>query len=142
MTTQQSRERPGLVDLQVVASASANLTVIDSITCPFPIARVYTISDASPRVQRGNHAHRTLTQLMTAIKGSFTVRVDDGLGWTAEFQMADSSKGLLMPSGYWREIYDFTSDAVCLVLASQPFSESDYIRDRTDFTKWAMGELR
>lgn len=99
---------------------------------PFEIKRVYYLHDVPFGAERGGHAHRRLQQAIIALSGSFVVRTHDGLTWNEDL-LADPTQALLVPTMTWREIVNFTSGAVCVVLASDHYDESDYIRDFDDF---------
>lgn len=100
---------------------------------PFEIRRVYYIYGTQPTVVRGNHAHRDLDQLAICVSGSCRFRLDDGNGRKCEVRLDSPSKGLLIRSMVWREMDEFSSDCVLLVLASKLYDEADYIRDFDDF---------
>jgi hypothetical protein len=122
-----------IIDLPRVADPRGNLTFIESSAqVPFDIARVYYLYDVPGGESRGGHAHRELEQLIIAAAGSFDVIVDDGTE-TARFHLNRSYYGLYVPRLTWRELGNFSSGSVCLVLASQPYSEDDYYRDYDDF---------
>jgi dTDP-4-dehydrorhamnose 3,5-epimerase-like enzyme len=99
------------------------------------IKRVYYIYDIPTDAERGNHAHKSLFQVMFALHGSFKVMVDDGRD-THEFELNIPSVGLSIPPGIWREFYGFSSGAVCLVLASEKYDENDYIRNYKEFLNY------
>lgn len=99
---------------------------------PFEIKRVYYLHDVPFGAERGGHAHRRLQQAIIALSGSFVVRTHDGLTWNEDL-LADPTQALLVPTMTWREIVNFTSGAVCVVLASDHYDESDYIRDFDGF---------
>ncbi len=122
-----------MVDLPRRREPLGSVTVLHGeSSVPFPIRRVYYLYDVPGGESRGGHAHRELEQLIVAISGSFVVRVDEGTS-TARFEMSLPWKGLYIPSMCWREIEDFSTNSVCLVLASQPYDESDYIRSHEEF---------
>lgn len=122
-----------LVDLPKVTDPRGNLTVVEGGThVPFDIARVYYLYDVPGGESRGGHAHRELQQLIVAAAGSFDVIVDDGTE-TARFQLNRSYYGLYVPKLTWRELGNFSSGSVCLVLASMPYEEADYYRDFDEF---------
>lgn len=101
---------------------------------PFDIKRVYYIFDTKSGVARGLHAHKELLQVMVCLKGSCRVMLDNGS--TKENVVLDSpNKGLLIDSMMWREMHDFNEDCVLIVLASEHYDESDYIRDYDEFNK-------
>lgn len=105
---------------------------------PFEIKRVYYIFDTKSGVVRGLHAHKNLSQVMVCLKGSCRIVLDNGC--TKEQVVLDSpDKGLLIDSMIWREMHDFSADCLLLILASEHYAESDYIRDYDDFLeimKW------
>lgn len=112
-----------------------NISVIENdVTVPFDIKRVYYLYDVPGGESRGGHAHKDLRQLIVAASGSFNVTLDDG-NVKRTFTLNRPYQGLLVVSGIWRELDDFSSGSVCLVLASHLYEESDYIRDYNDFTK-------
>ena len=122
-----------IVDLPRVTDPRGNLTFVESNDqVPFDIARVYYLYDVPGGESRGGHAHRQLQQLVVAAAGSFDVIVDDGTG-TARFHLNRSYYGLYIPRLTWRELGNFSSGSVCLVLASQLYSEDDYYRDYDEF---------
>lgn len=116
-----------------IPDARGNLTFIEGARhVPFAIARVYYLYDVPGGAVRGGHAHRELEEVLVAITGSFEVHLDDGKEKKV-FTLRTSNEGLLIPRMVWRELHAFTSGAVCLVLASRPFEESDYYRDYAEF---------
>ncbi len=112
-----------------------NMSVVENgKSLPFDVKRVYYIYDVPGGVERGGHAHRSLYQLIIAVSGSFTVTLDDG-HIKRTFFLNRPYKGLLVVPGMWRTIEDFSSGAVCMVLASSEYDESDYIRNYDSFLK-------
>lgn len=101
-------------------------------TVPFDVKRIYYLYDVPGGESRGGHAHKELRQLIIAASGSFTVTLDDG-NIKRTFTLNRPYQGLLVVPGIWRTLDDFSSGAVCLVLASMPYTEDDYIRDYNDF---------
>ena len=99
---------------------------------PFDIARVYYLYNVPVNATRGGHAHKSLQQVLFAMSGSFRVTLKNGLQ-TEKLTLRDPGVGILIENLIWREIDMFSQGAVCMVLASQPFSESDYIRDYDEF---------
>ena len=99
---------------------------------PFKVKRIYYIYDTLEGVRRGFHAHRNLEQILICVKGSCKIHLDDGKD-TAEVTLDKPYKGLYISNDTWREMYDFTPDAVLLVLASELYDESDYIRNYDKF---------
>lgn len=101
----------------------------------FPIKRVYYIYGVgSPEIRRGFHSHKKLRQLMICMKGSCRLLLDDGRE-REEFLLDSPDKSLYVGPGIWREMYDFTEDAVLVVLASETYDEDDYIRDYDEFIR-------
>jgi dTDP-4-dehydrorhamnose 3,5-epimerase-like enzyme len=122
-----------IIELPQVQDPRGNLTFIETERhVPFPIKRVYYLYDVPGGSTRAGHGHKTLRQLVIAISGSFDVHVDDGSSRT-KFHLNRSSTGLYLPPMIWREIDNFSSGSVCLVLASDFFEESDYYRDYQKF---------
>ncbi|MGM9834531.1 MAG: sugar 3,4-ketoisomerase [Bacilli bacterium] len=102
---------------------------------PFAIKRVYYIYDTLKDVVRGYHAHKCLKQVLICVHGSCKIKLDDG--YSQEIVVLDKPyEGLYLESSIWREMFDFSSDAVLLVLASEPYDENDYIRNYDDFIKY------
>lgn len=113
-----------------------NISVIENnITIPFETKRVYYLYDVPGGESRGGHAHKELKQLIVAASGSFNVTLNDG-NVKRTFTLNRPYQGLLIVPGIWRELDDFSSGSVCLVLASHVYEESDYIRDYTNFLKY------
>jgi dTDP-4-dehydrorhamnose 3,5-epimerase-like enzyme len=122
-----------LVELPVVHNPQGNLTFIEgSKHVPFDIARVYYLYDVPGGATRGGHAHRQLEQLIVATSGSLEILLDDGRQRRG-VRLNRSYVGLYLPPMTWRELVDFSSGSVCMVLASAHYDESDYIRDYDDF---------
>lgn len=99
---------------------------------PFSLARIYYLYDVPGGQARGGHAHRRLQQLMVAVMGSFEVVLDDGRD-RATFRLDRAYHGLYVAPMIWRELQEFSSGGICVVLASQTFAEDDYIRDYEQF---------
>ncbi|MCZ2836532.1 sugar 3,4-ketoisomerase [Modestobacter sp. VKM Ac-2985] len=122
-----------IIDLPRVTDPRGNLTFVEGkAEVPFDIKRVYYLYDVPGGESRGGHAHRGLQQLIVAAAGSFDVVVGDGTT-TARFHLNRSYYGLYLPPFTWRELGNFSSGSVCLVLASQVYSEDDYFRDYDEF---------
>lgn len=107
---------------------------------PFSIKRVYYMYDTKEGVHRGFHAHRKLEQILVCVSGSCKVLLDNGTERKEVF-LEKPYEGLYVSSGMWREMYDFSPDAVLLVLASEPYDESDYIRDYDQFLAEIAGKV-
>lgn len=125
---------PTILSLPRIQDPRGNLTFVEGGShLPFDIARVYYLYDVPGGEVRGGHAHRELQQLIIAASGSFDVVLDDGLGNQQRFFLNRSYTGLYIPKLQWRELENFSSGSVCLVLASHPYDEADYYRDYDEF---------
>jgi dTDP-4-dehydrorhamnose 3,5-epimerase-like enzyme len=109
-----------------------NLSVIEKEVLPFSIKRVYYLYDVPSDSSRGGHAHIELKQFLIALSGSFDVVLDNGKE-RRTITLNRPNKGLLIPSGVWRELENFSAGAVCLSLVSEVYKEEDYIREYKDF---------
>ena len=108
------------------------VAIEDNKTIPFPIKRVYYIYGSAPDIERGFHAHKALQQIAVCLAGSCTMVLDDGR--VREKVLMDSpTRGVFIDPLVWHEMLDFSEDCVLLVLASEHYDESDYIRDYNDF---------
>ncbi|MCE5224235.1 MAG: FdtA/QdtA family cupin domain-containing protein [Porphyromonadaceae bacterium] len=122
-----------IIDLPKITDSRGNLSFIEgNVHVPFDIKRVYYLYDVPGGAERGGHAHIKLQQLIIAISGSFDIILKDGFE-TKRYHMNRSYYGLHIPSMIWRELDNFSSGSVCLVLASTVYEESDYIRDYRQF---------
>ena len=117
-----------LIDIPKIQDPRGHLAVIEKDTLPFEIKRVYYLYDIPSDAYRGGHAHLQQQSVLIALSGSFEVLVNDGVN-EEKILLNKPDKGLLIPTGIWREIENFSSGSVCLVLASTEFDESEYIRD-------------
>ena len=108
------------------------MIIENNLTVPFDVQRTYYLYDIPGGESRGGHAHRELHQLIVAASGSFSVTLDDG-NVKRTFILNRPYQGLLIVPGIWRTLDDFSSGAVCLVLASQKYNEADYIRNYHEF---------
>jgi dTDP-4-dehydrorhamnose 3,5-epimerase-like enzyme len=126
-----------IIELPRINDPRGNLTFIEGQThVPFAIKRVYYLYDVPGGATRAGHGHKTLEQLMIAMSGSFDVELDDGHS-KQKYQLNRSYVGLYIPSMIWRDINNFSSGSVCMVLASDYFKESDYYRDYDEFVSAA-----
>ena len=125
-----------LIDLPIFTAHEGSLGVLEkSSSVPFEPKRTYFILGVPEGTKRGFHAHRELEQVMVALTGSFVVTIDDGLVRT-EFLLDSPGRALHVKRGAWREMSRFSTGSVCLVVASMPFEESDYIRNYEEFLIW------
>lgn len=122
-----------LIELPKISDPRGNLTFVESGQhIPFEIRRVYYLYDVPGGAERGGHGHKQLEQLIVAMSGSFDVVLDDGHE-TKRYHMNRSYYGLYVSPMMWRDITNISSGAVCMVLASQHYDESDYFRDYNEF---------
>ena len=122
------------ITIPKIEERRGNLSVIENDTIPFDIKRVYYLYDVPSGAERGGHAHKKLQQFLVALSGSFDVVLKDGSSETI-ITLNKPNIGLLIPTGIWRELQNFSSGSVCLVLASAVFEEEDYIRDFNQFVE-------
>lgn len=116
-----------------------NISVVENgRDVPFNVKRAYYLYDVPGGESRGGHAHKELRQLIIAASGSFTVTLDDG-HVKRTFTLNRPYQGLYVVPGIWRTLDDFSSGAVCMVLASERYDEADYIRDYQEFLKYKNG---
>jgi|688.fasta_scaffold974807_2 dTDP-4-dehydrorhamnose 3,5-epimerase-like enzyme len=101
----------------------------------FPIKRLYYIFGVPRNESRGMHAHKSLRQIFLAVSGSFTLEVTDGEK-VESVEITSGRSGYLLPNGYWRELKNFSEDAMCLVLASEHYDPSDYIHNKNEYLEW------
>jgi dTDP-4-dehydrorhamnose 3,5-epimerase-like enzyme len=129
-----------LIKLPVIHDRRGNLTFVEGDRhAPFAIKRVYYLYDVPGGATRAGHAHRSLQQLLIAVSGSFDVVLDDGV--TREVVTLNRSYiGLVIPQLVWREIENFSSGSVCLVLASEHYDEADYIHDYDEFVELSSAQ--
>ncbi|WP_452219840.1 sugar 3,4-ketoisomerase [Lacinutrix salivirga] len=123
-----------IIEIPKIHDVRGNIAVIEDATIPFKINRVYYLYDVPSDAYRGGHAHKVLYQLLLPLSGSFDVIIDDGKN-KKTVTLNKPNKGLLIVPGIWRELENFSSGAVCLVLASEVFDETDYIREYDEFKK-------
>ncbi len=124
-----------IIELPKIGDPRGNLTFIEGGRhIPFDIRRVYYLYDVPGGAERGGHAHKGLHQLIIAVAGSFDIHLDDGCG-RKTIHMNRSYNGLYVCPMIWREMDNFSSGAVCMVLASEYYDETDYLRDYEDFIR-------
>lgn len=131
------QNQPAKIKIRTISTPQAgHLSVVESSRdLPFSIRRLYYIHGLARDVRRGFHAHRTLYQCMVATHGSLELRLEGPAGKFV-FKLANPGEGVLIPPGYWREMHDMSEDTVIMVLASDDYDESDYIRDYSEFQSW------
>lgn len=122
-----------LIEIPKIQDSRGNLSVVEGNTIPFPLKRVYYLYDVPSDSERGGHSHKEQQELLIALSGSFEVVLKDGISETT-VTLNKPNFGLLIGKGIWRELQNFSSGVVCLVLASDVFDEDDYIRDYNEFT--------
>jgi dTDP-4-dehydrorhamnose 3,5-epimerase-like enzyme len=131
-----------LIDLQKISDPRGNLTFVEGGRhVPFEIRRVYYLYDVPGGATRAAHGHRALHQLMVAMSGSFDVSLDDGRE-KRRFHLNRSYVGLYIPPMIWRDLDNFSSGSVCMVLASEYYDEADYFRDYDQFLEAARAADR
>ena len=121
-----------IIDIPKINNTRGNIGVIENDTIPFDVKRVYYLFDVPSGAKRGGHAHKKLKQVLIAISGSFDVVLKNGKSKEI-ITLNRPDKGLLIENNIWRELENFSSGSVCLVFASEEFSENDYIRSYKDY---------
>jgi dTDP-4-dehydrorhamnose 3,5-epimerase-like enzyme len=121
-----------LLNIPKIEDPRGNLSVIENNVIPFEIKRVYYLYDIPSGAERGGHSHKEQQEFLVALSGSFDVILNDGKEEKI-FTLNKPFEGLLITNKIWRELKNFSSGAVCLVIASDVFSEEDYIREFHDF---------
>jgi dTDP-4-dehydrorhamnose 3,5-epimerase-like enzyme len=125
-----------ILPLSKIHNPAGNITIVESlINVPFDVKRVYYMYDIPGGVDRGGHAHYGQWQLIVAASGFFNVLLDDGLNKKI-ITLNRPDYGLLVCPGIWRDLIEFSSAAVCLVMVSEIYQPEDYIRDYTQFKAW------
>ena len=122
------------INIPKIEDVRGNLSVIENGILPFEIKRVYYLYDVPAGAERGGHSHIEQNEFLIALSGSFDVILNDG-ETEATITLNKPFEGLLIKNGIWRELKNFSSGAVCLVIASDVFKEEDYIRDFNQFLK-------
>ena len=124
-----------ILPLNKIHNRAGNITIVEGDkNVPFDIKRIYYIYDIPGGAARGGHAHKELRQLIVAASGSFDVMLDDGINKKI-VTLNRPDYGLLIVPGIWRELMEFSSGAICLVLASEGYQKDDYIREYQEFNK-------
>jgi mannose-6-phosphate isomerase-like protein (cupin superfamily) len=125
-----------IIDIPKIADPRGNLTVVQQMEqIPFKISRAYWIYDVPSGEHRGGHAHKHCREFIVAVSGSFTVTLDNSVE-RRSFLLNHPYQGLLVETEVWRTLDDFSSGAVCLVLAEDDFDEDDYIREYADYVAY------
>jgi len=130
-----------LIKLPKVHNRAGNITVIENqIQAPFEVKRVYYLYDVPGGSERGGHAHKDLKQFIIAVSGAFDVLLDDGTN-KKNVHLDRPYNALYIVPGIWRELLNFSSGAICLVLASEVYYENDYLRVYEDFIKYRNHDI-
>jgi hypothetical protein len=125
-----------VIELNRIHQRSGNITVVENFQhVPFEVKRVYYLYDVPGGGERGGHAHKDLKQLIVAASGCFDVVLSDGKNKKV-VELNRPYYGLYVVPGIWRELINFSSGAICLVLASEKFYKEDYLRDYSNFLEW------
>lgn len=125
-----------MINLPKIADERGNLSIIENIkNVPFVMKRVHWIYDVPGGIDRGGHAFKENEEFIVALSGSFDVILDDGKEQKT-VSLKRSYYGLYVPSGIWRVMNDFSTNALALVLSSKDYSDTDYILDYQEFKKW------
>lgn len=129
-----------LIELPKIMDDRGNLTFIEGLNhIPFKIKRTYMIYDVPGGEIRGSHAYKKLDEVIIALSGSFDLVVEDGLD-VQTYTLNRSYNAIYVPHGLWRTLQNFSTNALCLVLASTDYDENDYIRDYEDFLNFNKNE--
>ncbi len=130
-----------VIPLNKIHNRAGNITIVEGENnIPFQVKRIYYLYDMPSGEVRGGHAHKALHQLIVATSGSFDVQLDDGINKRI-VRLNRPDYGLLIVPGIWRELFEFSSGSICLVLASTKYDASDYIRDYANFKNYKNTEI-
>jgi len=136
ISKQKHMEKARIIELPKKLDRRGNLSVIEEMKqIPFEIERVYWIYDVPGGEHRGGHAYRRNAEFIVALSGSFDVLIEDGEG-RKTFSLNRSYYGLYVPQGLWREMDNFSTNSLALVLSSTEYDEGDYIRDYEEFKRF------
>lgn len=124
-----------IINLPKIEDPRGNLSVIENETIPFPIKRVYYLYDVPSGTERGGHAHKEQEAFIIAVSGSFDIILNDGQQKRV-YTLNMPNQGLYVPKMTWRELKNFSSGAVCLVISPAVYDEEDYIRDYEEFISY------
>lgn len=126
----------GIIQLPKIHNRAGNITALENnISLPFAIKRVYYLYDVPGGEDRGGHAHKELQQIIIAAGGAFDILIDDGINKKV-IHLDRPYIGLHIVPGIWRELLNFSSGAICLVIASHGYDEKDYLRDYIQFKQY------
>ena len=129
-------KEPELIEKRLITDLQGNLNIVE---LPFSCKRFYTLDSVPINVTRGDHAHKDLEQIFLVLRGSLTLVCSTPIA-TFNFTLRNSdTHAVYLPRGYWRVLSDFTLDTICLVLASDHYDETDYIRDLEKYQAWFKG---
>jgi len=123
-----------VIDLGKINFEEGNLTVVENDDFPFSVKRIFYLYDIAGGESRGAHSHKECHQFLIAASGSFEVQLDDG-NYKRQVFLNRPNIGLHIPPGIWASEINFSSGAICLVLASHVYNEKDYVRDYEEFLK-------
>lgn len=121
-----------IIEIPKIEDSRGNISVVEKDLIPFEMKRIYYLYDIPSGTERGGHAHKNQKEFLIAVSGSFDVVLDDGFS-KYKLTLNKPNIGLLIPTNIWRELENFSSGAVCLVVSSGEFDEEDYIRKYDDF---------
>ena len=125
---------PTIQPIKTVKDTRGSLGFIEALPdAGFVFKRFYFLYNTAANEARGHHAHKNLRQCIIAINGSFQISFESRDGSKFEFNLNTPEEALIVPAGYWRELNNFSHDAICLVAASEEYDEADYIRDYEEF---------
>ncbi|MCG9793650.1 sugar 3,4-ketoisomerase [Flavobacterium algicola] len=125
-----------IIEIPKITEPRGNLSIIEKDIIPFEINRVYYLYDVPSGSERGGHSHKNLLEFLIALSGSFDVVLNDGKE-SKTITLNKPYEGLLINPGIWRELNNFSSGSVCLVIASEVYEEEDYIRDFEEFVNFS-----
>ena len=131
-----------IIELKKINNRAGNISVVENnLSIPFKINRVYYIYDVPGGSDRGGHAHKTLEQYVVAVSGAFDIIIDDGRN-KKSIRLDRPYIALHIKKGIWREMRNFTSGSVCMVIASLPYDKEDYIDNYKAFKKFKIDEKK
>lgn len=133
-------KKPFLIDLQSFSNNDGSLAVLENDQLGFfPAKRIYFISEVKKESNRGFHGHKELEQIFIAPSGCYSITLENHLQKFC-FNLNNPLEALYVPPGYWRELHNFSRDALCLVLASDWYKAEDYIHDKIEFLEWSRAK--